>query len=208
MRLSVCQRPSASGAAVFVTALLVTACAETTPSAVPPLSPERMKDGVSPAESAAVIEKLGGWPPPRAGQAAPAVQNPAPERCNATDVDVQNARLDSLERVIVATQDHQQRWYAVKALGEAGLMSSTERVCVGVVRRLAALYPRYDDAQSLITALMINQTERTEAVAFLERVARTAGDPKGASRAVSALSRMGRPGRAAIRRLQADSVRR
>lgn len=115
--------------------------------------------------------------------------------------------------------DRQQRADAVVRLGNPGLMSPEEQTCwdvtpatvrhPGVVRRLAALYPVYDDERirSLTIVLMIGQSERPEALRFLESVARVADDPRITDRAMDALRRVGAPGAAAIRRLEPGESR-
>lgn len=197
---------------VLMAAALVAACAtETIPDAVTPPSPERMADGVSRAESLAVIEQLGGWPPSAAP--APPPQCPPVGPSQLVDAAALNARLDSLERVILVSDDAR-RIDAVARFGNSGLMSSLEQLCVettppdvripGIVARLAGLYAQVDDyqARSLIILLMINQAERAEAVSFLERVARGGEGSRLGKRALDALSRMGREGETALHRLR------
>ena len=71
--------PSGGRSATPLVALVLAACgAELLPDPGPPPAPARMAEGVSRADSLAIIEELGGWPPPQSGPttaaSAPAVR--------------------------------------------------------------------------------------------------------------------------------------
>jgi len=185
-----------------------------------------MAEGVSRADSLAIIEELGGWPPPQSGPttaaSAPAVRCRPYPHPRVVDHGAVNARLDSLERVALASDDEERRIDAIIGVGNTGLTSSYEQLCAeavppevrhpGVVARLAALYDRHDDdrARNLIITLMIGQAERSEAVAFLEQLVRRQVPPeereaalRHARNAIRSLTRMGSPGRAGLQHLHA-----
>lgn len=222
-RATSCASTVRRGHTALVAALVLSAaCSERLADAGPPPGPESVADGVSRAESLAIIEQLGGWPP---GSAPPAsARCPAPAAPRVTDPAPVDARLDSLEQIALTADDPEQRIDAVVRVGNAGLDGVAE-ACKeitppdvrhpGVVARLASLYGQLDDdrPRNLIITLMMGQSERTDAVAFLERLARDPVRPERRDeearrlrQLLNALSRMGPQGRAALERLHAEGA--
>ncbi|MGD8869236.1 MAG: hypothetical protein PVI01_16565 [Gemmatimonadales bacterium] len=135
-----------------------------------------------------------------------------------------NAVLDSLERVALTSNDHDQRVTAVLGVSAPGRFwlytqpgaeePPAEIRYPGIVDRLARIYRQSDDywLQLAIIDLMALQAERARAVDFLEQVARES-HPEDAGtewplplEAVIRLAEMGAEGRAAVERLHAQNA--
>jgi hypothetical protein len=218
--------------AAVIAATILTACsAETLPAPGQAPAPARMADGVSRADSLAIIEELGGWPPPKGDSVTPA---PPPSiTCReararrSLDHGALDGKLDSLQQVALTSDDDKRRIAAVIGVGNAGLLSTEEQVCAdvirpqvrhaGVVARLSSLYRALDDdrARRLIIILMMGQSERGDAVALLGRVVQQqlVQEDRSAAlgharNAIQSLTRMGSQGRGILRRLHEEgSVR-
>lgn len=140
-----------------------------------------------------------------------------------------NAKLDTLELLVVSSDSCNRRRSTLIAIGGAGWMRNEADApppppYPGIVARLARIYRQTTDCslRATVITLMIQQAEREEAVAFLALVAQepapalpqptppgvVLGDdnPPVQTLAIGALSSMDQPGEAALRRLQAEGT--
>jgi hypothetical protein len=139
-----------------------------------------------------------------------------------------NRRLDSLERVVLTSDNPDQRSGAAVDLlspgtwwhGNADSVPPSENRYPGVVARLARVYRQSNDllVRQTILLSMPYQAERTEAIAVVEEAAHEANPvsaprpgsitvddtPRSPAIAVSVLTAMGPEGEVALRRLYAQ----
>ncbi len=139
-----------------------------------------------------------------------------------------NAKLDSLERLVLLSGSCSPRNSALAAIAISG-WARNDTIAPpppypGIVARLERIYrqARECDLRGSVIPLMIRQAERDEAVAFLAGVAQEpapppASPPPGVAMvldnpwtlqtdAISALTYLGQPGEAALRRLHAEGM--
>ena len=116
-----------------------------------------------------------------------------------------SATLDSvvggLERIAMTSPDQRARAWAAMELASGG---SSETSKLGIIDHALSLYNRSSDklVRSMIVGQMANQREKGKAISFLKLIAsqspRRQDFPQASLSAVSTLSHMGTPARAAL----------